>query len=106
MAIRMVPDVGAPLTVAAINIVGRTTMPEYHDWITYLMTIGGYVGGWMNWGGDFLKQVGVASLPLTADKIYERVRGGTVSQRLGVRRPAGAVRQTYAPGFSKPLETY
>ena len=108
MAIKMVPDVAAPLTVAAVNIVGRTTMPEWHDWLVYGMSIAGYVGGWMNWGGDYLKQIGVASLPLTADKLYERVRGvPIVGQRLAMRKVAGrGVSQTYSPGFTKPLETY
>lgn len=96
--IRIVEDVGAPLTVAAVNIVGRTTIPQYHDWLVYGMTIVGYVGAWMRWGGDFVKQVGVSSLPLTADKIYERVRGG-VGSRLAFksvsRYPAPATKSPY-----------
>lgn len=84
--IDMIPDVGAPLAVTAVNIVGRTTMPQYHDWLVYGMTAIGYVGAFMGWGGDFVKQVGVSSLPITADKIYERLKGGTVSSP--VRRVA------------------
>ncbi|GAI48512.1 unnamed protein product, partial [marine sediment metagenome] len=64
--IRVVPDVGAPLTVAVVNIAGRSAFPEYHDWLVYGMTALGYVGAWMGWGGDFVKNVGVSSLPLTA----------------------------------------
>lgn len=85
--IDIIPDVGAPLAVTAVNIIGRTSMPDYHDWLVYGMTAVGYVGAFMGWGGDFVKQVGVSSLPITADKIYERVKGGTVSSR-GVRRVA------------------
>lgn len=90
MAIKMVPDLGAPLAVAAVNIVSRQSIPDYHDYIVYAMTAAGYVGGWMGWGGDFLKQMGVSSLPLTADKIYERVRGGATSpaRRVAFRRSA------------------
>jgi len=99
MAIRVVSDVGAPLAVTAINIVSRVSIPEYHDWLIYATTIAGYVGGWMGWGGDFLKQMGVSSLPLTADKIYERVRGGAgASRRLAFkasRYPAPAVKTPY-----------
>ena len=80
MAIRMVPDVGAPLVVAGVNIASRTAFPEYHDWVVYGMTALGYIGAWMGWGGEFLKMVGVSSLPLTADKIYDRVRGGASKQ--------------------------
>ena len=107
MAIKMVPDLAAPLTTTVINIAGRTIMPQWHDWLVYGMTVAGYVGGYMNWGGDYLKQIGVSSLPLTADKLYERVRGGAVTgQRMAMRKVAGKVSQTYGPGFGKPLETY
>lgn len=99
MAIRWVDDLGAPVAVAAVNIASRTGIPEYHDWIVYAMTIAGYVGGFMGWGGTFLKQVGVSSLPLTADKIYERVRGG-VGGRLAFR----SVSRYPAPATKTPYE--
>ena len=100
MAIKVTSDVGAPLAVTAVNIVSRTSIPEYHDWIIYAITVAGYVGAWMGWGGDFLKQMGVSSLPLTADKIYERVRGGAgAGRRLAFRAsryPAPAEKSPYA----------
>ncbi len=103
MAIRMVEDVAAPLVVAGVNIVSRTAIPAYHDWLVYGMTTLGYIGGWMRWGGDFVKQIGVSSLPLTADKIYERVRGGaavtkvrTTSNQLNRQR----VTRSYEPEFN------
>lgn len=86
MAIRVVPDVGAPLAVAAINIASRSVIPNYHDWVIYGMTGLGYIAAWMGWGGDFVKQMAVSSLPLTADKIYERVGGGVGASRLAMRR--------------------
>ena len=87
MAIKIVEDVGAPLAVAGINIASRTVFPAYHDYVVYGMTLLGYGAAWMGWGGNFVKQMGVSSLPLTVDKIYERVRGGTpVSQRLSFKR--------------------
>lgn len=99
MSIKIVPDVGAPLAVAAVNIASRTAFPDYHDWVVYCMTVLGYVAGWMNWGGDFVKQIGVSSLPLTADKIYERVKGGAGS-RLSMRR----VSRYPAPATQSPYE--
>ena len=85
--IRVVPDVGAPLAVAAVNIATRTVFPVQHDWFVYGMTAVGYVAAWMGWGGDFVKQVGVSSLPLTADKLYDRFAGGTpVSSKLAMRK--------------------
>ena len=84
--IRVVPDVGAPLAVAAVNIATRTAFPVQHDWFVYGMTALGYLAAWMDWGGDFVKQVGVSSLPLTADKIYDRVAGGAGASRLAMRK--------------------
>ncbi len=74
MTIKIGPDVGAPLTVAAVNLVSDTIWPQYSTWLTYGMTAVGYVSGFMGWGGDFLKNVGVSSLPLTARSLYEMVR--------------------------------
>lgn len=98
MAIRMMEDVGAPLVVTAVNIVGRTTFPTYHDWVIYGMTALGYVGGWMGWGGDFVKQMGVASLPLSADKLYEKFKSPVT--RMGLR----SVSRYPAPASQSPFE--
>ena len=84
--IRVVPDVGAPLAVAAVNIATRTAFPVQHDWFVYGMTAVGYIAAWMGWGGDFVKQVGVSSLPLTADKLYDRFAGGVPASRLAMRK--------------------
>jgi len=104
MAIKIVPDVGAPLTVAVVNIASRTAFPAYHDWVVYAMTALGYVGGWMGWGGEFVKQVGVSSLPLTADKLYERVRGGAASQPRSMSFHRSAVSRYPAPAMETPFQ--
>lgn len=99
--IRVVPDVGAPLTVAAVNIATRSVFPVQHDWFVYGMTAIGYVAAWMGWGGDFVKNIGVSSLPLTADKIYDRVAGAApVSKRLAMR----SVSRYPAPAYQSPYE--
>ena len=107
--IRWSSDVGAPVAVMAVNVVGRTVFPQYYDWLTYGMTAIGYGAAMLNMGGDFVKNIGVASLPLTAEKIYDRVSGGLapVSKRLGMRKvsryPAPAYQAPYAAGY--PNET-
>jgi len=78
MAIRMGSDLGAPLTVTAIDLVGETIWPKYSSWITYGMTAVGYVAGFMNKGGDFVKNIGVASFPLSAKRIYDTLSTPTV----------------------------
>ena len=77
MAIRMMEDVGAPLLVSGVNIVVRTSVPDWHDMAIYAMTALGYLGDFMRFGGDFVKNIGVSSLPLSVDKIYERIQGET-----------------------------
>ncbi len=90
--IKVVPDVGAPLAVAAVNIATRTAFPVQHDWFVYGMTLAGYIAGFMDWGGDFIKNVGVSSLPLSADKLYDRFSGGTaVSKRLAMSKVSNSV---------------
>ena len=85
MSIKIGPDVGAPLAVTAVNLVSDSIWPQYSKWITYGMTIVGYASGWFGWGGDFLKNVGVSSMPLTARSIYETIRTpAPVTSRAGV----------------------
>ena len=103
MSIKLSSDVGAPITVMAVNVVGRTVFPQYHDWLVYAMTALGYLGAQFNYGGDFVKNIGVASLPLTAEKIYDRVAGGTVTKGLSMRKvsryPAPAYQAPFARGY-------
>lgn len=76
MAIKLVPDLGAPVTVAAVDLLSASYAPTYSKWITGAMTVAGYVlGGYMGWGGDFMKNIGIASLPATAKNIYDYVKG-------------------------------
>lgn len=102
MAIKLVPDLGAPLTVTAADLISESYAPDYNEWIAYILAAGGYVSGWMGWGGDFMKNVGIASLPWAAKKIYDRARGGAsarpMSRRLSFRSSArGPVSRYPAP---------
>lgn len=76
----MVEDIGAPLTVTAVDLITETAAPDWNEWIAYVMAGGSYLAGWMGWGGGFIKNVGIASLPWAAKKLYERVRGGAGSR--------------------------
>lgn len=99
--IRLVPDVAAPATVAAVNIVSRQSMPEWHDMLVYAMTVLGYGADMMNVGGDYVKNIGVTSLPLTIDKLYERIKGTPVTRTAGaVRRVSSPVTRYPAPAFA------
>jgi len=103
VAIKLVPDVGAPLAVAAVDIVMDTTAPQFSEWARYGMAGLGYVAGWMGWGGDGLKNVGIAALPMAVKSIYNRVRGVQGMAR-SVRRPVSVrqpIQRSYQPEFNK-----
>ena len=77
MTIKLVEDIGAPLVVTVLDLGTETAAPEWNEWAAYIAAIGGYVGAGIGWGGPFLKNVGIASFPWAAKKIYERARGVT-----------------------------
>lgn len=92
--IRIVEDIGAPLAVTVVDLVTETAAPTWNEWANYGMTAIGYVGAWMGMGGDFVKNVGIASLPLTAKKLYARVRAITPVSR-AARYPAMPVQPQF-----------
>lgn len=89
MAIKMIPDLGAPVVVFGIDQLAKRTIPDWAEWVVYAETVAGYLGAWMGWGGDFVKNIGVASLPMSLNQITERVAGGVGkkgSSRLAFRK--------------------
>jgi len=102
MSIKMGPDVGAPLAVAGVSLVSETIWPQYSNWFTYGMTAVGYASGFFGWGGDFLKNIGVSSMPLTAKLIYDQVRTpAAVSKGVAFRR---SVARYPAPAQEAPFQ--
>jgi hypothetical protein len=110
MMIRLVEDVGAPAVVALADIITLETKPEWNEYVAYILTGIGYAGAaFFKFGGDFVKNLGVASLPLTARNIYTRVKAGTptaarASQRVAlhaVSRSAGHVGRMYQTEFEE-----
>lgn len=85
----VVEDIGAPLAVTVVNIMARASTKTiagmtYSEALTYLMTVGGYVGAYMGWGGkysEFVKNVAIASAPMSFDKLYSRIKGAATSSR-------------------------
>lgn len=86
MKIRITEDIGAPLAVTVVDLAITATRPDWNEWASYITTVLGYGGATFNFGGDFVKNVGIASLPWAAKNIYNRVRGiSGVSRRLNTR---------------------
>lgn len=88
MAIKIVNDVVAPLTVTAIDLGVESIAPNRNELASYILVAGAYLAASMGRGGDFVKNMGIASMPWAAKNIYNRARGisAQVSRRLSVRR--------------------
>jgi hypothetical protein len=73
------------------------------------MVAAGYIGAGMGMGGDLVKNIGIASLPLAAKKVYTRVRSGVsrnTSSQLALKKIAsksssGGSISTSRPEFSR-----
>lgn len=100
MSIKIIPDIGAPIAVVAVDLITESVAAgKWNEWAAYILAVGGYLGGFMNWGGDFTKNIGIASLPWAAKKVYDRVRGGAsapVTLRRVTRYPAPVFQEEFA----------
>lgn len=74
MAIKVLPDVGAPALVTAVDLVTTMNAPEANEPLSYVAAVAGYVSAGMGVGGDFMKNVGISSFPWAAKNIYVRVK--------------------------------
>lgn len=117
--IRIVQDVGAPALVTGIDIATLELAPTWNEWISYGIAGAAYLVSGLNLvrgnGGEFIKNMGIAELPLAARNIYMRVkspvvppidrRAGAGASRLALRRaatnpnPGGGIGRSYQPEF-------
>ena len=108
MAIRLMEDLGAPIAVTVVDLATEGMIPaageegvNWNEMISYVMAVGGYAAAWMHFGGDFMKNVGIASMPWAAKSIYRRVvKKEGVSSRLAYRR----VSRYPAPATKSPFQ--
>ncbi len=84
--IKLVEDIGAPLAVVVVDLVSETTQPTWNEGLAYASAVAGYLGAYTNFGGDFVKNYGIAALPWAAKKLYTRMRVGTGVSRAALRR--------------------
>jgi hypothetical protein len=104
MAIKWVPDLGAPVAVTAVDLIIESTAPDYSKWATGIMAAGGYLGAAMGWGGDFVKNIGIAALPAAAKNIYDWAREGTSSKSVSRARFQRAPVSRPVTRYPAPLE--
>jgi hypothetical protein len=105
---RIVEDVGAPLAVTAVDILTLEMAPDWNEYSSYILTGVGYLAGIFMPGkwSPFLTQIGVASLPLTARHIYERVKAVPATRRASTRMSLAPVSgrpiaRSYQPEFEQ-----
>jgi len=100
--IKWVPDLGAPAAVTAVDLVTKSVAGgKYNEIADYILAGGGYLAALMGYGGDFVKNIGVASFPLAAQKIYDRIKSATaVSNRVSYR----AVSRYPAPAYEDQFQ--
>lgn len=81
MAINLVNDAVPPVVVAAAHIMveSQPTMAPYADYIDYGGAILGYAGAYLNWGGDFVKNLGIAFAPSAIEKVYRMITTPTTT---------------------------
>ena len=103
MGIKMANDLGAPLLVTAVDLIVETTAPDWTKWATGIMAVGGYAGAYFNYGGDFVKNVGIAALPAAAKNIYDWARAGTPVTRTRKLAFSRGVSRYPAPAGEAPF---
>lgn len=101
--IKPVEDFVAPGVVTLVNEVTLRQAPEYNEYACYGLTAIGYIAGGLGYGGNFVKNLGVASLPLTIHHLMGRlgVEKGVSKSRMAYR-PAAASRPYPVRGTTVP----
>jgi|GEM_PF-2095964 len=89
MAVKLMPDLGAPALVfvadwATSTYDEKTTGFKLNRPVGILLAIGGYAGAMFGWGGDFVKNIGIASFDWAANSIvsYIKEKAGGTSARV------------------------
>lgn len=86
--IRVVEDVGAPLLVwgADWGTSGVTTV-KYNRPVGIGLAAAGYIlGGWLGYGGTFMKNIGIASFPWAANAIKSYIEEAGVTGKAPTSR--------------------
>jgi hypothetical protein len=98
-----IPDLVAPAVVAIADQLTLSQAPTYNEYVCYGLTAVGYIAGFLGFGGAFVKNLGIASLPLTVRHLKTRLSTGVTGVgRTMSYRPAGvgrAIGQTTVPEY-------
>lgn len=114
--IKIVTDVVAPAAVTGIDIATLELAPDWNEYASYIVAGGAYLVAGLGLvrgnAGDFIRNMGIAALPLAARNIYARVKQpvtpipSRVGSRLALKRTsanpggnAAGIGRTYQPEF-------
>lgn len=96
--INIANDLGAPLVVGGVDLLTEKYQPRANEWISYILCAAGYIATAVGGAGDFVKNLGIASLPWAMRHIAARAGflGGGTSRlvRLPITRYPGPASQT------------
>jgi len=114
MAIRLVPDVGAPAVVFAADWATSAydetaTGMKLNRPVGIALALAGYAGALFGWGGDFVKNIGIASFDWAANSVVGYIRERTavsspaesripVHRRMPAKTSLGASTRVMTPG--------
>jgi hypothetical protein len=106
MSIKLIPHIAAPAVVTVADLLTLEYKPTWNEGVDYALTAIGYLVGGLGLVkggmGDFVTNLGVSSLPLTARHIRDRVKGGAAARPVGASHYAfrsSPIRQTVVPEF-------
>ena len=107
--IRVIEDVGAPALVWGADWATSTaTTAQFNRPVGIGLAAAGYLlGGWLGYGGSFMKNVGIASFPWAANAIKSYIQEGTMASRVGHGvsvRPKQRISRYPADAYTKEFE--
>jgi hypothetical protein len=93
MAIKFAVDVGVPLGVTVVDLLSESAAPASNEPIAYLAAGLGYIGAGMGFGGDAVKNMGIASFDWAGKHLYNRVKSMAGTKRMGAVARVGTYPQ-------------
>ncbi len=108
--IRVVDDVVAPLVVFGADWgTSGVTTAKYNRPVGIGLAAAGYIlGGWLGYGGTFMKNIGIASFPWAANAIksYIQEAGGVGGRTSASRTRVGSGIRSYPAQPKGPVDMW
>ena len=105
--IKFTDDVVPPMLIAATDILTeKYAPPAANRWIGVGLAALGYIaGGWMGVGGNFMKNIGIASAPWAYESLYLAITEG-MTTRAPASAPASNRLVMHPAGRANPISRW